>query len=66
MVCDANQKSVTNADLTINSEKIELNGFVESFIAQTVIGMVSSMRGVSNINTVNLKISKRAKDSQAQ
>ncbi len=39
MACESNQKPVTNADLTINGEKIELNGFVETFISQTVIGM---------------------------
>ncbi len=66
MVCDADQKSVTNADLTINGKKIELNSFVESFISQTVIGMVKSLRGVDNIETIDLKISKKVKISQAQ
>ena len=65
MVCDSNQKSVTNADLTINGEKIELNSFVETFISQTVLGMVKSLRGVDNIETIDLKISKKAKSSQA-
>ncbi len=65
MTCDANQKSVTNADLTINGEKIELNSFVEGFISQTIIGMVKSLRGVDNIETIDLKISKKAKSSQA-
>ena len=63
MVCDSNQKSVTNADLTINGEKIELNSFVEGFMSQTVIGMVKSLRGVSDIETINLKISKKVKSS---
>ncbi len=58
MVCDANQKPVTNVDLTINGKKIELNSFVESFISQTVIGMVKPLRGVDNIETIDLKISK--------
>ena len=59
MACDTNQKPVSNTDLTINGEKIELNSFVESFISQTVIGMVKSLRGVDNIETINLKISKK-------
>ena len=63
MVCDSNQKSVINADLTINGEKIELNSFVEGFMSQTVIGMVKSLRGVSDIETINLKISKKVKSS---
>ncbi len=65
MVCDANQKSVTNVDLTINAKKIELNSFVESFISQSIIGMVKSLRGVDNIETIDLKISKKVKSSQA-
>ena len=66
MVCDSNQTSVTNADLTVNGKKIELSSFVENFISQTVIGMVKSLRGVDNIETIDLKISKKAKSSQAQ
>ena len=57
-MCESNQTSAANADLTINGEKIELNTFVESFISQTVIGMVKSLRGVDNIKTIDLKISK--------
>ncbi len=64
MACDANQKSVSNADLTINGEKIELNSFVESFISETVMGMVKSLRGVDHIKTIDLKITKKAKSSQ--
>ena len=60
MVCDSNQNPVTNADLTINGKKIELNSFVESFISQAVIGMVKSLRGVDNIETIDLKISKKS------
>ena len=66
MACDTNQKSVTNAELTINGKKIELNSFVESFISETFIGMVKSLRGVDNIETIDLKISKKIKRSQTQ
>ena len=57
-MCESNQISAANADLTINGEKIELNAFVEGFISQTLIGMVKSLRGVDNIETIELKISK--------
>ena len=57
MTCESNQKPVANAELTINGKKIELNSFVESFISQTIIGMVKSLRGVDNIETIDLKIS---------
>ena len=66
MVCDANQKPVANAVLAINGEKIELNTFVESFISQTILGMVKSLRGVDDIETIDLKISKKVNCSQAQ
>ncbi|MHC4882438.1 MAG: hypothetical protein ACYTEN_05610 [Planctomycetota bacterium] len=59
MACDSNQKSVANADLVVNGEKIDLNCFVESFISKTVIGMVKSLRGVGDIETIDLKISKQ-------
>ena len=60
MACDSKQNPVINADLTINGEKIGLNSFVESFISETIIGMVKSLRGVDNIKTIDLKISKKS------
>ncbi len=66
MVCDANQKPAANAELTVNGEKVELNNFVQGFISQTLIGMVKSLRGVGSIETIELKISKNAKNSQKQ
>ena len=64
MACESNQKSVTKADLIINSEKIELNSFVEGFMSQTIIGMVKSLRGVGDIEAIDLKISKKATNPQ--
>jgi hypothetical protein len=61
MTCDSNQESVINADLTVNGKKVELNSFVESFMAQAIIGMAKSLRGVDNIETIDLKISKKTK-----
>ena len=58
MACDANQKSAANAELTINGEKVGLNNFVQGFISQTLIGMVKSLHGVGDIETIELKISK--------
>lgn len=66
MVCDANQKPAANAELTVNGEKVELNNFVQGFISQTLIGMVKSLRGVGSIETIELKISKNAKNPQEQ
>lgn len=35
--------------------------FLESFISQTVIGMVKSLRGVGDIETVDLKLANKLK-----
>ena len=56
MVCDTPQKPVANAELTVNGEKIDLNNFAKSFISQTITGMVKSLRGVGDIETIDLKI----------
>ena len=57
MTCKANQKPPANAELKVNGKEIELNNFVENFISQTVIGMVRSLRGIDNIETISLKVS---------
>jgi hypothetical protein len=64
MVCEANQKPAVNVDLTINGEKVDLNNFVQGFISETVIGMVRSLRGVGDIETIELKVSKKIESPQ--
>jgi hypothetical protein len=66
MTCDSNQEPIVSAQLWINGAEIELNNFVKNCISQTVIGMVTSLRGVSNIETIEVKISKKVKSSQEQ
>ncbi len=61
MVCEVNQKPTARVELKVNGKETELNNFVENFIAQTVIGMVNSLRGVSGIETIDLKVSKKGK-----
>ena len=65
MVCEANQKPAVNVDLTINGEKVDLNNFVQGFISETVIGMVRSLRGVGDIETIELKVSRKIESPQA-
>jgi hypothetical protein len=65
MACNSNQEPIVSAELRINGGEIELNNFVENFISQAVIGMVTSLRGVGSIETIDLKICKKAKVSQA-
>ncbi len=56
-----NQEPIARAELKVNGKEVKLNNFAESFISQTVIGMVKSLRGVGNIETVDLRISKKSK-----
>lgn len=41
-------------ELVINKESIELNPFIEEFLARTVVGAVSSLRGAENIRDMEL------------
>ena len=60
MPCEPNQEPTAHVELKVNGREIELNEFVENFISLTVIGMVKSLRGVTDIQTVSLEISRRA------
>ena len=62
-MCNANREFIINADLIVNGERVVLNNFVEGFISQTVIGMLKSLKGIGDIETIDLKISKKAKGS---
>ena len=66
IACEPNQKPVANVDLKVNGERVKLNNFVQDFISQTVTGMVKSLRGVGDIETIDLNISKKTKNSQTQ
>lgn len=57
---ESNQESTYAVELKINDREIELNAFVESFIAQTVTGMVKALRGVGEIKEIDLKVSKQS------
>jgi hypothetical protein len=61
MVCEPDQKQTAHAELKVNGKGIELNNFVENFVSQTVIGMVKSLRGIDDVETISLKVSRKAK-----
>ncbi len=61
MTCKTNQKPTALAELKVNGKEIELNNFAQNFITQTVTGMVKSLRGVGKVETISLKVSKKAK-----
>ena len=56
MACESNQKRTVEVELKINGEDIELNNFVENIVSGVVIAMAKSLRGVGDINTIDLKI----------
>ena len=64
MECESKQESDFRAELEVNGQKIKLNIFVTSFISQTIIGMVKSLRGIGDIKTINLNISKKAENPE--
>lgn len=58
MVCERDQEPTIRAELKVNGHQIELNNFVQDFIGRAVIGMVGSLRGVADVKTITLSISK--------
>jgi hypothetical protein len=58
MVCEPDQEPTLQTDLTVNGQKIELNNFVQGFMGRAVIGMLASLRGVGDIQSLSLGISK--------
>jgi len=63
MVSEQDQKPTLKTDLTVNGQKIELNNFVNSFIGRAIIGMLTSLRGVGDIQSVSLEITKLSDES---
>ena len=60
MSCESKQEHSCHARLEVNGEQVELNAFVEEFISQTLLGMVKPLRGLGDIETITLKISRQA------
>lgn len=59
MECKSCPKSDFTADLNINGKKVELNPFVQAFISNAVIGMTQSLENVDNVESLELKITKK-------
>ena len=58
MECKSKHESNFIAELEVNGQKIDLNTFVESFISQAIIGMLKSLRGVDEVEAIEIKINK--------
>ena len=62
MTCEQNQQPTAKVELKVNGEEVDLNTFVEGFIAETVFGMVKSLRGVDKTDQIDLRIVKNAEN----
>ena len=60
MVCKPKQEPTASVELEVNGKEIELNSFAQNIISQTVIGMAKSLRGIGDVKTIILKISRKA------
>lgn len=59
MSCESDVNSQVDVKLNVNGESVKLNGFVQGFIANAVFGMLKSLNGVGDIESLNLEIVKR-------
>ena len=58
MACERDQEPVLKTELKVNGREIELNNFVQGFMGLAVTGMLKSLKGVTDVQTVTLNISK--------
>ncbi len=48
-------------ELTVNGRRVELTEFPRGFLARTVLGAVSALKGVGDVETLQLRIVNRRK-----
>ena len=58
MTCPSNQRSQPKLELTVNGRDVAVNDFVQSFIVETILGMLRSLRGVDEVRSVTLTITR--------
>ena len=58
MHCEPDQKPALKTELKVNGQEIELNNFVQGFVGLAVTGMLKSLKGVADVQTVALNITK--------
>lgn len=58
--CKSRQNATSHVELKINGKSVELNSFVQNFVAETLLGMFKALRDIDKIKTVSLKIRKTA------
>jgi hypothetical protein len=58
MACERDQKPALKTELKVNGQEIELTNFVQNFVGRAVVGMVTSLKGVADVQTVALNITR--------
>ena len=58
MACERDQKPALETELKVNGHQIELNNFVQGFMGLAVTGMIKSLKGVADVQTVTPDISR--------
>ena len=53
------QRRGDDVDLLVNEAHIPLNPFIRSFIAKTLLGMVSSLKGVKEIKSLHISLRRK-------
>jgi len=56
MACDNVNASPYQVTLQVNDGEVALNGFVETMVAETVLGMLKPLRDTGNVQKVTLEI----------
>jgi hypothetical protein len=59
MSCDTDINPDVVVKLTINGDDVKLNGFVQGFFANAVLGMTKSLKNIGDVETLTLEISKQ-------
>ncbi len=59
MTCESSCPFTEKVILKVNDNEVELNPFVQEFIAKSIKGMISSLRDVEAPQTISLEISKK-------
>ena len=60
MTCESECPIKDSVELEVNGESVELNTFIQGLIAQTVKGMISSLRGVAKTESISLRITRKS------
>lgn len=58
MACERDQIPALKTELRVNGQEIELNNFVQDFMGLAVTGMIKSLKGVADVRTVTLSVSR--------